>query len=269
VQVRVALRTPAASLRLAAAVRAARAAERSADLLWIDAEDEAEGLLAAAALATRSARIGIAVGVGLPLHQPIRVAEDVATLDGLSAGRCELVLRPGATAPDRWEELEEEVALLRRAWSAEPLERSGAGGVRQSLDVHPKPARPGGPHLWIEPDRAAAEAGARSAARLGAGLVADDGRQARRYLDLWRRAGRGDPPRVALRLQPGEISDLPKGVGGEGGRELSRFLAAARARVEEVAAGLWPVGRDRPAVVTGIFAPGAPGDRILEAGGDA
>ena len=50
---------------------------------------------AAAAQRTRKIRLGVAVNL-LPLHNPVRIAEDIATLDVLSNGRAEFGVGRGA-----------------------------------------------------------------------------------------------------------------------------------------------------------------------------
>lgn len=66
-------------------------------------------------------------GIALPLHDPIRVAEDVATLDLLGPGRVVLVVNTGYRAPefaahgvhidDRDSLFDTKLAALRRAWA--------------------------------------------------------------------------------------------------------------------------------------------------------
>lgn len=84
-------------------------------------------LLAAIAERTRRLRLGTAI-VQLPLAHPVRVAEEVATLDVISRGRAELGVGRGTNpvhfgafgapmAANR-ERMAEGLTLIRRAWSA-------------------------------------------------------------------------------------------------------------------------------------------------------
>lgn len=137
-----------------------------------------------AALAAATRRIAVA-SFGLPLaaHHPLRVAEDAATLDGISDGRFELGLDLGA-APGAPEEaaarFAEAVEILRQAWSAAPVDFAGRHFRCGGVEVHPKPARPGGPPLWASADSEAAMA---CAARLGLGLALRVGADPAPYLN--------------------------------------------------------------------------------------
>jgi alkanesulfonate monooxygenase SsuD/methylene tetrahydromethanopterin reductase-like flavin-dependent oxidoreductase (luciferase family) len=131
----------------------------------------------AAAIAARTTTLTVGTGILVaPLHDPIRLAEDAATVDLLSRGR--LVLGIGAGYRDeefaglgRSKErlgavLDHVIATLRDAW--------GDGVARRSADaapvrVTPKPYRPGGPDLWIG---ARTRAGIRRTARTAQGLLA-------------------------------------------------------------------------------------------------
>jgi alkanesulfonate monooxygenase SsuD/methylene tetrahydromethanopterin reductase-like flavin-dependent oxidoreductase (luciferase family) len=96
-----------------------------------------------AAFAMRTSSIGIGTNVLLlPLHHPIRVAEDAAVVDLLSGGRFVLGIaagyRPqelaafGVDPADRGRLMEEGVTTIRRAWS-EP-------DPQNDREVYPKPA---------------------------------------------------------------------------------------------------------------------------------
>ncbi|MBK7520968.1 MAG: LLM class flavin-dependent oxidoreductase [Gammaproteobacteria bacterium] len=89
-------------------------------------------LVMAAAIAARTRRMRIRISaLILPLHDPLRIAEDVAVLDRLSGGRIELVcvagFRPGEFAQfdkpfaARIRLLEHGIATLKQAWSGEPF----------------------------------------------------------------------------------------------------------------------------------------------------
>jgi alkanesulfonate monooxygenase SsuD/methylene tetrahydromethanopterin reductase-like flavin-dependent oxidoreductase (luciferase family) len=128
-------------------------------------------LTLAAAIAGRTKRIRISVAALLvPLHDPIRLAEQLAVLDLASAGRVSLVAglgyRPeefamaGVDRKQRGKLLEEYVEVMRKAWDGKPFEWRG-----RTVRVTPKPQSP--PMIFIG---GSTEAAARRAARLRAGF---------------------------------------------------------------------------------------------------
>lgn len=112
-------------------------------------------LIVAAALAARTRRMRIRIrALVLPLHDPVRVAEDCAVLDVLSRGRLELVVAAGyvrseyamfgVDPADRGRLLERGVATLRAAFTGEPFVHDGRPG-RVALRPHgPLPITLGG-----------------------------------------------------------------------------------------------------------------------------
>ncbi len=153
-----------------------------------------------AAMAARTQRILLGTGVVLaPLIDPLRLAQDAATVDLVSGGRLVLGLGLG------WREEEfagfgadphRRVAALRRAVRT-CREAWGDGLVEpQQVGVHPKPARPGGPPIWIG---ASAPAAVRRAAEIGDGFYAtvstvEELRERLRALD-------GAPRRITVSAQ--------------------------------------------------------------------
>jgi alkanesulfonate monooxygenase SsuD/methylene tetrahydromethanopterin reductase-like flavin-dependent oxidoreductase (luciferase family) len=114
-------------------------------------------VLAAVAARTRRVRLSTAVSL-LPHLDPVRVAEDYATLDVLSGGRAELLAGRGVFQqhyahfgqdPAHSEHLlEEAVDLLRRLWSGRPV--TWQGSLRPPLDgvtVFPRPLQR--PHVPV------------------------------------------------------------------------------------------------------------------------
>ncbi len=106
--------------------------------------------LAAIAERTTRLRLGIAVNL-LPLHHPVRLAEEVATLDVLSGGRVDFGAGRGAF-PDNYhgfgvdmstsrERFEEMLALIRRAWTEERLSFRGRFYQVDNVEVFPKPVQ--------------------------------------------------------------------------------------------------------------------------------
>lgn len=113
----------------------------------------------AAAVAASTRRLRIRSGsVVLPLHDPIRVAEEWAMVDNLSGGRVDLgvvpgwnpndyVLSPDAYA-DRWAEVFRRLDLVRRLWRGEATERTNGRGEAAPIRLYPRPVQPE-PGLWI------------------------------------------------------------------------------------------------------------------------
>ncbi|MEK9580509.1 MAG: LLM class flavin-dependent oxidoreductase, partial [Acidimicrobiaceae bacterium] len=105
----------------------------------------------------------------LPLHDPIRVAEDLAVLDLVGKGRIVVTMGLGYrpleyTAMDkewgrRGKIMDESLDVLMKAWTGEPFEHHG-----EMVQVLPKPFTSPHPQIMIG---GSAKASARRAARLG------------------------------------------------------------------------------------------------------
>uniref|UniRef100_UPI001641065C MupA/Atu3671 family FMN-dependent luciferase-like monooxygenase n=2 Tax=Burkholderia gladioli TaxID=28095 RepID=UPI001641065C len=113
----------------------------------------------AAAIATVTRRVGLRAGsVVLPLHSPLRVAEEWSVVDNLSRGRVGLSLATGwvptdfVLAPenfaDRRERLIDGVGTLRGLWAGESREFIDGTGRPASVRIHPRPVQPALP-LWM------------------------------------------------------------------------------------------------------------------------
>jgi alkanesulfonate monooxygenase SsuD/methylene tetrahydromethanopterin reductase-like flavin-dependent oxidoreductase (luciferase family) len=92
--------------------------------------------LMGAAAAARTSRIRINLGaVVLPLHDPIKVAEDIAILDQISQGRVEVILgagyvpsefaRFGVSLHDRAKRMDRGIDIILRALSGEAVDTDG------------------------------------------------------------------------------------------------------------------------------------------------
>jgi alkanesulfonate monooxygenase SsuD/methylene tetrahydromethanopterin reductase-like flavin-dependent oxidoreductase (luciferase family) len=151
----------------------------------------------AAAILGRTERIKLNVAAALlPLHDPIRIAEQIAAIDLIAPGRFSLVAGAGyrheefemadVRRGDRGKLLEEYIQVLRSAWTGEPFEWRG-----RRIVVTPKPATPGGPRLVLGGSVAAA---ARRAARLHLPMFAgvDDPEVRQEYSDACLREGYSD-----------------------------------------------------------------------------
>lgn len=117
----------------------------------------------AAALAVRTERIEVRAGsVVVPLHHPVRVAEDWAMVDNLSGGRVaiscasgwhpdDFVLAPDPS-PDRYhrrrEEMFEAIDTIQRMWAGEAVPVRRADGQTVAVRTLPRPLQPRLP-IWI------------------------------------------------------------------------------------------------------------------------
>ncbi len=134
-------------------------------------------LAAAVAARTERIRIGTAVLL-LPLHHPIRVAEDGATIDIISNGRFELGVgvgyRPaefdglGVARSERGSRTDEALEIIRRLWEGETLGFRGRHHRLDGVRLTPRPVQHPRPPIWVG---GFAAAGPRRAARLADGYV--------------------------------------------------------------------------------------------------
>jgi alkanesulfonate monooxygenase SsuD/methylene tetrahydromethanopterin reductase-like flavin-dependent oxidoreductase (luciferase family) len=212
------------------------------DLLVVPELLSAEGgapsalpVCAAAAAASRTLRVATGL-LALPLHHPLRVAEDAATLDALSGGRLELGVGLGAEVEafggmglalrGRAARFEEALEVLRRAWRAGPVRFEGEHFRCGDVEVYPKPVQPDGPPLWV--GVRSAEGLARAAA-LGVGVAVEAATDPAPYLAGWARSAAADEaPRVAF-LHDGASRDVSV---------LRQRLASARGAATDVWLGL-------------------------------
>jgi alkanesulfonate monooxygenase SsuD/methylene tetrahydromethanopterin reductase-like flavin-dependent oxidoreductase (luciferase family) len=109
-------------------------------------------LVMAAAAAVRTSRVRIrARALILPLHDPVRIAEDCAVIDQLSHGRLELVVAAGYVRSefemfgrdlaDRPRLIEEGIEALKQAWTGEPFTYRGRP-ARVALRPYRRPRPP-------------------------------------------------------------------------------------------------------------------------------
>lgn len=114
--------------------------------------------LAAAAAVTTTLRVGTGVSL-VPIHDPVILAKQVASLDHLSAGRFDFGVGYGwnaeefethgvtlESAPDR---LRDALALMRRVWSDDVAAYAGPVFRLEPSWSWPKPIQVPGPPVWF------------------------------------------------------------------------------------------------------------------------
>lgn len=132
-------------------------------------------MILASAIAARTKTLPIQVAaLILPLHDPVEVAEQIAVLDIIAAGRVNIVVAIGYVPAEyamfgvemkgRGKRLEDSVRVMQRLWKGEEFEYEG-----RRVKVTPLPHTPGGPLLFMGGGIAVT---ARRAARLGLGMLA-------------------------------------------------------------------------------------------------
>jgi probable F420-dependent oxidoreductase len=123
-------------------------------------------------------RIGIGTSVlVVPMHNPLELANSLASLDALSGGRLTVAVGVGWSEQEyvalgydfqgRGQRLDEAIALFRRAWSEDPVSFHGRFTNFDDLRIFPKPSHQ--IPIWIG---GSSEPAYRRAAALGDGYQA-------------------------------------------------------------------------------------------------
>ena len=114
----------------------------------------------AAAIAQRTRRLRIGMGVTLlPFHRPVRVAEDLAMVDILSAGRLDWGVgrgflqweyqNLGVPMEESRERFAECLAIVLKAWTEDPFTYEGRFFQYRDLSVIPRPVQRPHPPVWF------------------------------------------------------------------------------------------------------------------------
>lgn len=112
-----------------------------------------------AALAVGTERVRIRAGsVVLPLHHPVRVAEDWAVVDNLSGGRVDIAFATGWNADDfvlacdnfgdRVEITRTGIETVQRLWQGESVSLRNGAGAQRAVRIFPAPVQPALP-TWL------------------------------------------------------------------------------------------------------------------------
>jgi alkanesulfonate monooxygenase SsuD/methylene tetrahydromethanopterin reductase-like flavin-dependent oxidoreductase (luciferase family) len=169
-------------------------------------------------------RIGTAVIV-LPLHHPLRVAEEVATVDVLSGGRVDLGVgagyqrmefeRLGVDIDESRARFAESLDIILAAWTQDNLRYegefynwSGDDGYELAMDVQPKPFQQPHPNIYIAVSTSpeTIEMAARRNARILLGGPTDVMGLAPQVIERWQdamRAAGNDPSGIDIPVAKG------------------------------------------------------------------
>ena len=120
----------------------------------------ADPLTFIAAVAARTDKLRVGTGIfQLPIHNPVRVAEQVATIDQMSGGRVTLGVGlgwwpleyevHGSTFTQRGARMEEALKILRLVWQNEDTSFDGQFWSFPELTVHPRPVQKPNPPVWV------------------------------------------------------------------------------------------------------------------------
>jgi alkanesulfonate monooxygenase SsuD/methylene tetrahydromethanopterin reductase-like flavin-dependent oxidoreductase (luciferase family) len=187
------------------------------------------------AIAQRTTRMRIGTNlIVAPLHDPVRLAEDAATLSLLSGGRFDLGVGQGYWAREfaafgrelrhRPSLLEEGVEVIRLAWSGSAEGYSGRRYRLPPVAVMPVPEQP--PRLLVG---AMAEVAIERAARIADGFLSTQNAHQPAYLAAVERLGR---PVAEARIYAGQwaiVADDPEEVWSRIGRhalyQLNEYIA--------------------------------------------
>ncbi|CAM8645813.1 COG2141 Coenzyme F420-dependent N5,N10-methylene tetrahydromethanopterin reductase and related flavin-dependent oxidoreductases [Acidimicrobiia bacterium] len=152
-----------------------------------------------AAVAARTSTVRVGTGIfQLPIHNPVRVAEQVATIDQLSGGRVTLGVGMGwwpleydvhgSNFRERGARMEEALTILKLVWTEENTSFDGRFTSFPELTVQPRPLQQPNPPLWVA---GVAPAAVDRAARLGDAWICGPVQSlnaALRCLDIYRPA---------------------------------------------------------------------------------
>jgi alkanesulfonate monooxygenase SsuD/methylene tetrahydromethanopterin reductase-like flavin-dependent oxidoreductase (luciferase family) len=204
--------------------------------------------------------VGTAVTV-LPLNHPLRIAEEVATLDHISEGRVEFgigrsgVVRSydayGIPYGESQGRFREALEIILEAWKGEPFSYEGQFYRVQNATVTPRPYQTPHPPIRMaanshETFPAVAKMGLPVFIGLRAAEIPDLQVHLTSYRQAWREAGHPGDPSVYLRI-PVYVSTTEEGAREEPRQSLTSFFArqSELARSSVGRAGTGPVDRRR------------------------
>jgi alkanesulfonate monooxygenase SsuD/methylene tetrahydromethanopterin reductase-like flavin-dependent oxidoreductase (luciferase family) len=170
---------------------------------------------AIAALTTR-VRVGTNI-VQMPLHHPVRLAEEALVNDIISGGRFQLGIGAGyywqefealgSVLKQRPSRMKEGADIIRAAFSGEPFSYEGKRFTVPEVLVTPPPIREGGPELWAG---AFVPAAVDRLTQFADGFLAFGDNSSEMYLEACERHGRAADERMLNRTYWAIIDEDPE-----------------------------------------------------------
>jgi natural product biosynthesis luciferase-like monooxygenase protein len=195
-----------------------------------------------AALATITQRVQLRAGsIVLPLHNPLRVAEDWAVIDHLSGGRVGMSFASGWHVNDfafmphnyerRREVMLESIDTVRKLWRGEKVSVTNGAGKPIEVSVLPRPLNPN-PPVWVasagsvETFELAGRQGFNVLTNMLGQDLEDLRSKLRAYRDARRAAGHAGPGVVSVMLHTFVCEDTEK-ARTLARKPFSRYLASS------------------------------------------
>lgn len=208
-----------------------------------------------AAIAAVTDKVQIRAGsVVLPLHHPLRVAEEWAVVDNLSKGRVGISIASGwhdrdfTLAPGNFLErkaiMRREIETVRRLWRGEAVEFTGGRGNPHAVKVFPRPVQADLP-MWVtaagNPDtfKLAGEVGANVLTHFLGQEPEDLAKKIKLYRDARRAAGHEGEGCVSVALHTFVGHDLDE-VRARVHDPLCRYLRESVELLRDLSQGLYP-----------------------------
>jgi natural product biosynthesis luciferase-like monooxygenase protein len=216
--------------------------------------------VAGAALAVITQRLQIRAGsVVLPLHNPLRVAEEWALVDNLSGGRVGVSFASGwqpndfVLAPENYAERKELmfrwIDRVRRLWRGEAVALPGPSGTPVEVRTLPRPVQHELP-VWVtsagsaETYRMAGEIGANVLTHLLGQSVAELAEKLAAYRRAWKENGFPGAGHVTLMLHT-FVGDSDEEVREKVRGPMTAYLRTSMGLIKDVASS-FPVFRNAP-----------------------
>jgi probable F420-dependent oxidoreductase len=187
-------------------------------------------------VATHTTTVKVASGIIiLPLHNPVVLAKQLASIDVVSGGRLIVGLGAGyvpaelaaAGVPlaERRSRMDDYIRAMRALWTMDRPRHSGPHVSFEGIDAHPRPVRPQGPPLVVGGDAGPALVRAVTMAEGWYGFNLDPAETVQLLADLRRVASEHERP---PELGPLEITITPSGPFDRGVIERYEALGVDR-----------------------------------------